>query len=72
MHTRKKNFLRTQYLGFPTPSVFKQIAIFLIIFLQLLDKELSRSRHEMTSSGSAQHKTKGTKCWAAVLKQHWN
>lgn len=46
-------FLRTQHLGFPNPSVFKQIAISLIAFLLLLDKELSRSQHEMTSSGSA-------------------
>lgn len=69
MHTGKKIlFLRTHHLGFPTPSAFKQIAISLITFLLLLDKELSRSQHEMTSSGSAQHKTKGTKCWAAVLK----
>lgn len=60
--------IRTQHLGFPTPSVFKQIAIFLITFLLLLDKELSRSRHEMTSSSSAQHKIKRRKCWAAVLK----
>lgn len=29
MHTGKKIlFLRTQHLGFPAPSVFKQIAIF--------------------------------------------
>lgn len=52
---QKIHFKKAHPLGLPPPSLFKQIAIFPIAFLPLLDKELSRSRHKMTSSGSAQH-----------------
>lgn len=76
MNTETKKFLKknqntqpkNQHLGFATPSLFKQIAIFPTAFLPLLDKELSRSRHEMTSSVQHSTQTKGTKHWAAVLK----
>lgn len=75
MHTGKKIlFLRTQHLGFPTPSVFKQIAIFSNNILTAAGQRI-KADHDMKWQALVLHSTKpreqnaGLQFWK---KLSWN